>query len=69
VEEILLQGAVLPHFSDEHSIDIPMPQPRLEITHATGRHAGGHLVDISPEHHRRLMDFPDRQSVVAHNSH
>jgi hypothetical protein len=40
----------------------------LTLTHAAGRHAGGRLVDISPEHHRRLMDFVDRQSAAVHNS-
>jgi PilZ domain len=41
----------------------------LTLTHVAGRHAGGRLIDITPEHHRRLMDFLDRQSVVTHNSH
>ena len=41
----------------------------LTLTHASGRHAGGRLVDITPEHHRRLMDFLDRQSLTAHNMH
>jgi PilZ domain len=41
----------------------------LTLTHAAGGHAGGRLVDISPEHHRRLMDFLDRQSTAAHENH
>jgi PilZ domain len=41
----------------------------LKLTHAAGGHAGGRLVDISPEHHRRLMAFLDRQSAITHNSH
>jgi hypothetical protein len=41
----------------------------LKLTHAAGRQGGGRLVDITPEHHRRLMNFLDRQSLSAHNSH
>lgn len=41
----------------------------LKLTHAAGKHAGGRLVYISPEHHRQLMDFLDRQSAAAHNNH
>lgn len=41
----------------------------LKLPHAAGRHAGGRLIDISPEHHRRLMDFQDRQSTAARNNH
>lgn len=41
----------------------------LKLTHAAGRHAGGRLVDISFEHHRRLMDFLERQDTLVHNSH
>ena len=40
----------------------------LKLTHAAGRHAGGRLVDISPEHHLRLMAFLDRQSAIARGS-
>lgn len=40
----------------------------LTLTHAAGGHAGGHLVYISPEHHRQLMEFLDRQSAAARNS-
>lgn len=41
----------------------------LKLTYAAGRHAGGHLIDITPVHHRRLMDFLGRQSTAARNSH
>lgn len=41
----------------------------LTLIHAAGRHAGGRLVDISPEHHRPLMEFLDRQSAAARNNH
>ena len=41
----------------------------LTLTHAAGRHAGGRLVDITPEHHRRLMAFLDRQDALVHNGH
>lgn len=39
----------------------------IKLTHAAGRHAGGCLVDITPDHHRRLMDFLDRQSTAIHS--
>lgn len=41
----------------------------LKLTHEAGRQGGGRLVDITPEHHRRLMDFLGRQSLTTHNSH
>ena len=41
----------------------------LKLTYAAGRHAGGRLIDITPEHHQRLMDFLGRQSTAARNSH
>lgn len=41
----------------------------LTLTHTAGRHAGGRHADISPEHHRRLMDFLDRQSAATHNNY
>ena len=41
----------------------------LKLTHVAGRYAGGRLIDITPEHHRRLMDFLGRQSMATHNSH
>lgn len=41
----------------------------LKLTPAAGRQGGGRLVDITPEHHRRLMNFLDRQSLSSHNSH
>lgn len=41
----------------------------LTLTHAAGRQGGGRVVDITPEHHRRLMDFLDRQSAATHNRH
>ena len=40
----------------------------LKLTHAAGRQAGGRLIDITQEHHRRLMAFLGRQSVAIHNS-
>ena len=41
----------------------------LTLTHAAGRQGGGRLVGITPAHHRRLMDFLDRQNLSARNSH
>ena len=41
----------------------------LKLTHAAGRQGGGRVIDITPEHHRRLMNFLDRQSAAAHNGH
>lgn len=41
----------------------------IKLTHAAGRHAGGRLVDIKPDHHRRLMDFLDRQCAAIQNCH
>ncbi len=41
----------------------------LKLTYAADRHAGGRLIGITPEHHRRLMDFLGRQSTAARNSH
>ena len=41
----------------------------LTLTHAAGGHAGGRLADISPEHHRRLMDFLDRQSAATRDNY
>lgn len=32
----------------------------LKLTHAAGRQGGGRLVDITPQHHPRLMDFLDQ---------
>lgn len=40
----------------------------LKLTHAAGRDAGGRLIDITQEHHRRLMDFLGRQRMAIHNS-
>lgn len=40
----------------------------LMLTHAAGRQGGGRVVDITPQHHRRLMEFLGRQSVAIHNS-
>ncbi|MCS6293507.1 MAG: PilZ domain-containing protein [Nitrospira sp.] len=40
----------------------------LKLTHAAGRQGGGRVVDITPQHHRRLMDFLDRQNAAPHNN-
>lgn len=37
----------------------------LTLTHAAGGQAGGRLAHISPQHHRQLMDFLDRQSAAV----